>query len=128
MPDLNEIKVTNFALNTTVSDFDCRVFDHAHYQIVHNSLTVDGAYSCHAFAPGSTNDTAKHWKPPHRLSKGALIAIIVIASLVGLVIAVIFLRWVNRRCRTRPQPVKRGGNPRRTAGRRSPSYKPVVKS
>lgn len=123
--------LSSFLLHSTAPDLDCRYFDQLNDATIHSKhtkrLPKNYTYSCHAVAPGSTRDRAKHWKPPFHLSKGGKIALIVIASVLGACLLLPLLRWCDRRAARRLARLaaQRNDIPLETAADGLPSYRRV---
>jgi len=78
-------------------------------------------YSCKAIAPNTTKDVAVHWHPPFHLRKGAKIAIIVLASVIGLLAAAFFVRWMGKWDERRMARIR--AQREREDGERLPGYR-----
>lgn len=93
---------TNFTLNSTHPDFNCTLFDKLHddlldyYSEIKEKPSSNNSYSCTAYGPGSTKDSAVHYHRPKKpLSQGAKVGMITAGVVVGMLLVAYAGRWYN---------------------------------
>ncbi|KAF8859786.1 hypothetical protein BDZ45DRAFT_620419 [Acephala macrosclerotiorum] len=95
LPNLRSI-LTGFHLNSSNSNLDCTTFD----KLAISEGWASSFYSCGAYLPGETKDSAKHYQAPNQglaLSKPVKAIIILLSIIAGLFLCAFMTRWWWRR-------------------------------
>jgi hypothetical protein len=113
-----------FHLESTASSFDCSPFDRMHLSTIefgskygsYSNGYYNYEYQCQAIPPGGQKDVARHYKPPYKFPRGGKIALIVVGSIIGAIILLFILRWMNRANESTPKPQQWAERRTRRAG------------
>jgi len=97
LPSYQITKYYNYAklfINSTNPDFDCYYLDQG-FSVIESS-PIEKYYSCSAYSGMSKIDVARHWRPKKGIQQPGVLAAVVVTTIAGVALLVLFA-WLYRR-------------------------------